>query len=114
MIRVSDTASANCCGDVYKRQEIDRDHHHDAPHRSRGKPRNAKGDLFETAIEVTEELMDRTLPPGVAVAGRVRLEQQRAHRRRQRQRHDQRNDRGAGDGQRELPVELPGYAGDEH
>ena len=43
----------------------------------------------------------------------MRLEQHRAQGRRQRQRHDQRDDRGAGDGQRELPVELAGDAGDE-
>ncbi len=86
--------------------QIDRDHHDDAPHGSCREPRNAEPDLVEAAIEIAEEAVDRPLPPGVAVIGLVRLEQQRAHRRRQRQRHDQRNDGGARDGQRELPVEL--------
>ncbi len=69
---------------------------------------------IKSAIEQPEEAVDRPLPPAVAMRRIVRLEQQRAHRRRQRQRDDQRNDGGAGDGQRELPIELPGNAGDEH
>ncbi len=57
--------------------------------------------------------MDRHLPPAVAVLRIVRLEQQRAQRGRERQRDGARHDRGARDGERELPVELPGDAGDE-
>ena len=93
--------------------EIDRGHDRNAPHRSGGKPGDTESDLLEAAIEIAEELMDRPLPPALAPAAVVRLEEERAHRRRQRQRNDQRNDRGAGNGQRELPVELAGYAGDE-
>ena len=43
----------------------------------------------------------------------MRLEQQRRQRRAERERIERREQRGKGDGQRELPVELPGDAADE-
>src|SRR5215207_890205 len=43
----------------------------------------------------------------------VRPQEQRAERRRKRQRVDRRDDRRGGDRQRELAIELAGYAGDE-
>ena len=67
----------------------------------------------EAGIEIAEEAMHRLFPPSLLMLLLVRLEQQRAHRRRQRQRHDQRDHGRARDGERELPVELAGNAGDE-
>ncbi len=94
--------------------EINDHHHRDAAHRARRHPGDAGTEAAEAAIEQGEEAVNRPLPPAVAMRRIVRLEQERAHRRRQRQRDDQRNDGGAGDGQRELPVKLPGDAGNEY
>ena len=89
------------------------EHDRGEPHDARGQPAIAARQRLEAAIEAAEKAMDRPLPPALAAALRVRLEQQRAHGRRQRQRNNERDHGCARDGQRELPVELPGNPRDE-
>ena len=90
-------------------QEHDGRDAHDAPR----EPAVARGHPVEAPVEEAEEEADRARPQGDALVRGVWLQEQRAHGGRKRQGDDQRDERRAGDGQRELAVELARDAGDE-
>ena len=93
---------------------IDHQHQHRDAHHAARQPAIAARQRVEAPIEDAERSRGSGRPTsGPAVASACGLSSKRAQRRRQRQRHDQRNDGRAGDGQRELTIELPGNAGDE-
>ena len=92
---------------------VDHQHQHRHAHHLGRKPTVAVRQGIEIMVEQVEKAVDRLAPPAFRFVFGMRLEQQRAQRRRQRQRDYQRNDGGARDGECELPVELPRYAGNE-
>ncbi len=71
--------------------------------------------VFQAAVEEVKEpacqQVDESRQP--VPFGRLRLEKQRGQRGAERQRIECREERREGDGQGELPVELPGDAADE-
>src|SRR5262249_17847203 len=94
-------------------RDIDDDHDGDDAHNAADQPVVAVSEPFEAPVEGPEETADRALPPRHAGMMVARFEQQGAHGRRQRQRHDQGDHGSAGDGERELAVELARNAGNE-
>ena len=91
---------------------IDHEHERGVAHDARRQPAIALPERVEASVEETEESAQRALPRARR-AMLARLEQQRAQRGRERERDDQGDDGRAGDGERELPVELAGNSGDE-